>query len=109
MQGNTVTRAGDMSPEFPRSTVRRDAVRALLAMDNAAVRPIRPAKLPNLLLRGPLANWFPVFSIVLGQGSSVRRNNIAITNEQVHEFGMNEELFFSDLRLSQHADRHQLF
>jgi peptidoglycan/LPS O-acetylase OafA/YrhL len=34
--------------------VRRDAVRALLATDNAAVRPVRPAKLPNLLLRGPL-------------------------------------------------------
>ena len=44
--------------------LRRDAVRALLGelgiqvacrlpvSDNAAVRPVRPAKLPNLLLRG---------------------------------------------------------
>ena len=37
-----------------RSTIRRDAARALLAVDNAAVRPLRPAKLPNLLLRDPL-------------------------------------------------------
>jgi len=35
-----------------------DAVRALLAMDNAAVCPIRPAKLPNLLLRVPLVSIF---------------------------------------------------
>jgi hypothetical protein len=53
------------APRNPCSTARHAAVRALQVAGNAAARPLRPAKMCNLFLRGPLVQFAAFLAILV--------------------------------------------